>query len=137
VKQLPASKSRKAQASPACPWRFWRVLKNEKVHLPWADTFHAIGARLLREYAREIGLNDRSDSADLMDLVRHDLGQSKKDSRLCKIAHPDRDLSCPKRKAPAEGWGAQGAGALIVETKTHPVTAGIMKTRELVPCPTN
>jgi DNA helicase-2/ATP-dependent DNA helicase PcrA len=66
------------------------VLKTEKAYLPWAGTFHAIGARLLREYARVIGLNpsftihDRSDSADLMDLVRHDLGQSKKESRFPK-----------------------------------------------------
>jgi DNA helicase-2/ATP-dependent DNA helicase PcrA len=54
----------------------------------WSGTFHAIGARLLREYASEIGLNreftihDREDSADLMNLVRHDLGQSNKDRRF-------------------------------------------------------
>ena len=66
------------------------VLKNQKVNLAWAGTFHPIGARLLREYAHEIGLkpsftiHDRSDSADLMDLVRHDLGQSKKESRFPK-----------------------------------------------------
>src|SRR6202140_3598522 len=48
--------------------------------LTWAGTFHAIGARLLREYAHQIGLDpaftihDREDSADLMNLVRHDLG---------------------------------------------------------------
>ncbi len=40
--------------------------------LTWAGTFHAVGARLLREHAAEIGLNpaftihDREDSADLM-----------------------------------------------------------------------
>ncbi len=40
----------------------------------WAGTFHAIGARLLRDYALEIGLDpaftihDREDSADLMNL---------------------------------------------------------------------
>src|SRR6516165_2238535 len=45
--------------------------------LPWAGTFHAIGARILREYAYRIGLKpsftilDRSDAADLMDVVRH------------------------------------------------------------------
>ncbi len=56
--------------------------------LPWAGTFHAIGARLLREYARDIGLDpaftihDREDSADLMNLVRHDLGLSAKESRF-------------------------------------------------------
>ena len=54
----------------------------------WSGTFHAIGARLLREYASEIGLNkeftihDREDSADLMNLVRHDLGLSNKDRRF-------------------------------------------------------
>lgn len=48
--------------------------------LNWAGTFHAIGARLLREYAPQIGLaqdftiHDREDSADLMNLVRHELG---------------------------------------------------------------
>jgi DNA helicase-2/ATP-dependent DNA helicase PcrA len=47
--------------------------------LTWAGTFHGIGARLLREYAHQIGLDpaftihDREDSADLMNLVRHDL----------------------------------------------------------------
>jgi DNA helicase II / ATP-dependent DNA helicase PcrA len=48
--------------------------------MSWSGTFHAMGARLLREYAPQIGLNkeftihDREDSADLMNLVRHDLG---------------------------------------------------------------
>ena len=43
--------------------------------LTWAGTFHAIGARLLREYAPQIGLeptftiHDREDSADLMNLT--------------------------------------------------------------------
>ncbi len=56
--------------------------------LTWAGTFHAIGARLLREYAGQIGLepdfsiHDREDSADLMNLVRHDLGFSKTESRF-------------------------------------------------------
>ena len=51
--------------------------------LDWSGTFHGIGARLLREYATHIGLNpaftihDREDSADLMDLVRHELGSRK------------------------------------------------------------
>ena len=56
--------------------------------LAWSGTFHAIGARLLREYALEIGLDtaftihDREDSADLMNLVRHDKGFSKTESRF-------------------------------------------------------
>lgn len=50
--------------------------------LPWAGTFHGIGARLLREYAAQIGLgenftiHDRGDAEDLMGLVRHDIGLS-------------------------------------------------------------
>src|SRR5665213_1339107 len=48
--------------------------------LDWAGTFHGIGARLLREYAPNVGLDtqftihDREDSADLLNIVRHDLG---------------------------------------------------------------
>ena len=54
----------------------------------WAGTFHSVGARLLREYAEDIGLaptftiHDREDSADLMNLVRHDLGFSKTEKRF-------------------------------------------------------
>ena len=64
------------------------ALKMPKINLSWSGTFHAVGARLLREYAHQIGFKpsftilDRSDSADLMDLVRHDLKQSKKESRF-------------------------------------------------------
>jgi ATP-dependent DNA helicase UvrD/PcrA len=58
------------------------------VSFPWAGTFHAIGVRLLREYAEIIGLDpaftihDREDSADLMNLVRHELGFSKLGERF-------------------------------------------------------
>lgn len=50
--------------------------------LPWSGTFHALGARLLREYAPRIGLqdsftiHDRGDAEDLMGMVRHDIGFS-------------------------------------------------------------
>jgi DNA helicase-2/ATP-dependent DNA helicase PcrA len=56
--------------------------------LAWAGTFHGIGARLLRIYAAQIGLDvdftihDREDSADLMNLVRHEQGLSKTESRF-------------------------------------------------------
>ncbi len=56
--------------------------------LTFAGTFHAIGARLLREYAGELGItpdftiHDREDSADLMNLVRHELGFSATKSRF-------------------------------------------------------
>ncbi|SMG15519.1 ATP-dependent helicase [Paraburkholderia susongensis] len=56
--------------------------------LTWSGTFHSVGARLLREYAELIGLapaftiNDREDSSDLMNLVRHELGLSAKERRF-------------------------------------------------------
>ena len=56
--------------------------------LAWAGTFHGIGARLLRTYCEQIGLDpnftihDREDSADLMNLIRHDLGLSRTESRF-------------------------------------------------------
>ncbi|MBL8587196.1 MAG: ATP-dependent helicase [Methylobacteriaceae bacterium] len=56
--------------------------------ISWAGTFHAIGARLLRMHAAEIGLDpaftihDRSDSADLMAMVRHDLALSSREKRF-------------------------------------------------------
>jgi DNA helicase-2/ATP-dependent DNA helicase PcrA len=56
--------------------------------MAWAGTFHSVGARLLREHAEDIGLargftiHDREDSADLMNLVRHELGFSKTKERF-------------------------------------------------------
>ncbi len=55
---------------------------------PWAGTFHSVGARLLREFAGRIGvdpgftIHDREDSADLINLVRHELGLSAKTRRF-------------------------------------------------------
>jgi DNA helicase-2/ATP-dependent DNA helicase PcrA len=46
----------------------------------WAGTFHSVANRLLRLHAESVGLDpsftvlDRSDAADLMDLLRSDLG---------------------------------------------------------------
>ena len=53
---------------------------------PWSGTFHAMGARLIGEYAEDIGLKrsftivDQPDAADLMNLVRQDLGLSATES---------------------------------------------------------
>ncbi len=50
--------------------------------LPWAGTFHSVGARLLRQYAQHIGLSesfsivDRGDAEDLMGMVRQALGHA-------------------------------------------------------------
>ena len=71
----------------------WRELR-------WAGTFHSIANRLLRQYARNLGLDpgfsvlDRGDSADLMDVVRHERGLSasakrfpRKDTCLAIYSH--------------------------------------------------
>src|SRR6516162_6631349 len=56
----------------------------------WSGTFHGIANRLLRLHAYAIGLDpsftvlDRSDSADLMNLVRNDLGFPNKARRFPK-----------------------------------------------------
>jgi DNA helicase II / ATP-dependent DNA helicase PcrA len=69
--------------------------------LTWAGTFHGIGARLLRMYCEQIGLepnftiHDREDSADLMNLVRHDLGFSKPRERALPSTP---DASTPRRR---------------------------------------
>ena len=58
--------------------------------LPWSGTFHSVANRLLRRYAHNLGLDpcfsvlDRSDSADLMDVARHELGLSAKSRRFPK-----------------------------------------------------
>jgi DNA helicase-2/ATP-dependent DNA helicase PcrA len=60
--------------------------------IAWSGTFHAIGNRLLRLYAEAIGLDpnftvlDRSDAADLMNLVRDELRLSEQKRRFPKKA---------------------------------------------------
>jgi DNA helicase-2/ATP-dependent DNA helicase PcrA len=56
----------------------------------WGGTFHAIGTRLLRKYGKSVGLqadftiHDRSDSEDLMNVVRTELDLAKNDRRFPK-----------------------------------------------------
>jgi DNA helicase-2/ATP-dependent DNA helicase PcrA len=56
--------------------------------LPWSGTFHSVSSRLLRLHAPSIGLDpsftilDRSDSADVLDLVRSELGLARTASRF-------------------------------------------------------
>jgi DNA helicase-2/ATP-dependent DNA helicase PcrA len=58
----------------------------------WAGTFHSIANRVLRLHGQEIGLPpdftilDRSDAADLLDVVRTGLGLAKRDRRFPKKA---------------------------------------------------
>jgi DNA helicase-2/ATP-dependent DNA helicase PcrA len=60
----------------------------ERDGLTWAGTFHAVANRLLRLHAEEVGLDpsftvlDRADSADLLDVLRHDLGFSRSKQRF-------------------------------------------------------
>jgi DNA helicase-2/ATP-dependent DNA helicase PcrA len=57
-----------------------RLTGERSVGRVWGGTFHAVGNRLLRLHGRALGLRpdftvmDRTDSADLMDLIRGDLG---------------------------------------------------------------
>ena len=58
------------------------------VRLPWSGTFHSIANRLIRRHCARVGLGpnfsvlDRGDAADLMDLVRDELGFSKLEKRF-------------------------------------------------------
>ena len=83
--------------------------------LEWAGTFHAMGARLLRLYAPAIGLDpaftilDRSDAADLLDLVRDGLGSGTDRPPLPAQGHlPRHLLACREHAAPAGCPAAAG-----------------------------
>ena len=58
------------------------------VRFPWSGTFHSVANRLIRRHAASVGLDasfsvlDRGDAADLMDVLRHELGFSKSDKRF-------------------------------------------------------
>jgi DNA helicase II / ATP-dependent DNA helicase PcrA len=58
--------------------------------IPWSGTFHAVANRVLRLHAGSVGLDssftvlDRSDAADIMNLVRNDLGLARKARRFPK-----------------------------------------------------
>lgn len=58
--------------------------------LPWSGTFHSVANRLLRRYAHNVGLDpgfsvlDRGDSADMLDVIRHELRLSSKSRRFPK-----------------------------------------------------
>src|SRR6266436_2733273 len=105
--------------------------------LSWAGTFHGIGARLLREYAERIGvdpaftIHDREDSADLMNLVRHERGLSKTESRFpakgtclsiysrCVNAEMEIEKVLGQHYPWCAGWAAElkGLFAAYVEAK--------------------
>jgi DNA helicase-2/ATP-dependent DNA helicase PcrA len=64
------------------------MVSRVKADVAWAGTFHAIANRLLRLHAAELALDpaftvlDRSDAADALDVVRHDLGLADRERRF-------------------------------------------------------
>ena len=60
--------------------------------ITWAGTFHSVANRLLRLHAASIGLDpsftvlDREDSADLLDVLRHQLGYARTEKRFPRKA---------------------------------------------------
>ncbi|MBT9489633.1 MAG: ATP-dependent helicase [Rubrivivax sp.] len=94
--------------------------------LPWAGTFHAIAARLLREWAQPLGLApgftvlDRGDAEDLMAHTRAGLGQAEWPQRFpmaptCLAIHSqrvNRDRPLPEVLAAAFPWCAPWAAEL-------------------------
>lgn len=67
-------------------------LMTRQAVVDWSGTFHSIGARILRQHAAAIGLDpsftilDREDAADLMDIVRDELGLSEQKRRFPRKA---------------------------------------------------
>jgi len=61
-----------------------------QLSISWMGTFHSIANRLLRHHGKSIGMDpnftiiDRNDAADLIDVLRHELGLSKQSKRFPK-----------------------------------------------------
>ena len=61
-----------------------------RVDLPWAGTFHSVGTRLIRIYAKRLSLRpgfttlDRDDSIGLMAIVRRDCGLAERELEFPK-----------------------------------------------------
>jgi DNA helicase-2/ATP-dependent DNA helicase PcrA len=70
--------------------RAGRLIDQATTGKVWGGTFHAVGSRLLRIYGRALGLSDdftvmdRGDSADLMNIIRSELGVAKNKKRFPK-----------------------------------------------------
>src|SRR2546430_10898697 len=65
-------------------------IAGKKARVSWSGTFHSAANRLLRLHANAVSLEpnftvlDRSDSADLLNVVRNDLGFAKLPARFPK-----------------------------------------------------
>src|SRR3989449_10260157 len=77
------------RAAEIMPRRAERIV-GKKACVSWSGTFHSIANRLLRLHASAVGLDpsftvlDRSDSADLLNVVRNDLGFARLAARFPK-----------------------------------------------------
>ena len=99
------------------------------IRLSWAGTFHAVGARLLREHALQVGLDpafgilDRSDAADLIDVIRHDQGLSAKARRFPRKETCLAIYSYRVNTGLAAGTGAAGSLPVVRRLGRGPATA--------------
>ena len=88
----------------------------DAVRLPWSGTFHSIANRLIRRHCHRVGLDaaftvlDRGDAADLMDVVRHELGFSRKEKRFPR---KDTCLAIYSHRVNTQGALAETLGQLF------------------------
>jgi DNA helicase II / ATP-dependent DNA helicase PcrA len=70
--------------------RAGQLVETEGARRVWGGTFHAVANRLLRQHGAAVGLRsgftvlDQGDNADLLGLVRHDLGLGERGRRFPK-----------------------------------------------------
>ncbi|MGQ0653891.1 MAG: ATP-dependent helicase [Betaproteobacteria bacterium] len=85
------------------------------VRIPWSGTFHAIANRLIRMHAARLRLDaafsvlDRGDAADLLDVVRHELGFSGSEKRFprkdtCLAIYSHRVNTQASLRDTLQGW---------------------------------
>ena len=98
----------------------------------YAGTFHAIGAKLLREYAPRLGLDpqftihDREDLADLMNWARHEAGLGETKERFptkatclaiySRVVNARGELKADARQMVSLGRGARGRSSRAVRS---------------------
>ncbi len=80
-----------------------------EVRLPWSGTFHSIANRLIRRHSRRVGLDenfsvlDRGDAADLLDVVRHELGFTKVEAASKRFPRKDTCLAIYSHRVNTQG----------------------------------
>jgi len=80
-----------------------------EVRLPWSGTFHSVANRLIRRHCARVGLDesfsvlDRGDAADLIDVVRHELGLSRVDAASKRFPRKDTCLAIYSHRVNTQG----------------------------------